>query len=174
MTQHSNDITPEERAEVEKRARQRVADWYMVDPSGITISSFEWSEDFGNYVIQARFEKGGRPQNAIGHTMLSTLNRKRTFLFIYDAGSGSGIFEDDRPSPSTEVQELTLEIPVRTDAGREVRLETRLRALIEAAEQVTEEMDDDGEFAVVLSERLGRLLGFARTDRRDLEQGGRI
>lgn len=54
---------------------------------------------------------------------------------------------------------------------REERLEARLRALVAAAEQTAEEMDDDGKFAIVPSERLQRLLGVASRDREDLEAG---
>ena len=47
-------------------------------------------------------------------------------------------------------------------------LRARLRALILAAEQLAECIeDDDGTLAIVVSERLHRLLGFARRDRAD-------
>jgi hypothetical protein len=61
--------------------------------------------------------------------------------------------------------------PIPEGATLQQRLEARLSAIVAAAEQVADEMDDDGKFAVVLSERLQRLLGFARRDKRDIEDG---
>jgi len=55
--------------------------------------------------------------------------------------------------------------------SKSVRLEARLNAIVLAAEQIADEMEDDGDVAIVVSERLRRLLGFARRDKEDLQQG---
>ena len=51
------------------------------------------------------------------------------------------------------------------------RLQARLRALTTVVSQLAQESDDDGQVALVSSERLQRALGFARRDSGDLEQG---
>ena len=67
---------------------------------------------------------------------------------------------------------MYVESVVPQGATLEQRLDARLRALLTAIGQVAEGIeDDDGTHALVGSERLQRLLGFARTDRRDRADG---
>ena len=72
----------------------------------------------------------------------------------------------------TVAESFQVAVPVPAGATREQRMEARLRAFLRAAELVAEDMDDDGEVAVVMSPRLRTLLGFARRNRQDLEGGG--
>ena len=67
---------------------------------------------------------------------------------------------------------VTVRIDRVSGSTREERLEARLRALIAAADQLADSLqDDDKDLAIVVSERLHRILGFARRNDSDLQDG---
>jgi len=66
---------------------------------------------------------------------------------------------------------ILIDGPIPAGASVAVIRAARLQALIAAIDHLAADMDDDGETAIVVSERLQRVLGFARRDKRDLAEG---
>jgi len=106
---------------------------------------------------------GGAPCAKCGS--LSRVHHLQAGFSSKDLLGGSFALEGIRPSVTID------DGPVPKDTPVEVLRASRLRALIAVIEQLVDECDDDGRLALVSSEKLKRVLGFARRDKRDLEEG---